>query len=243
MEQINLAFSELPYAVEEALNRLRINVKFCGKNTKVILVVSSVPNEGKSFVSAHLWKMLAEAGFPSVLVDTDLRKSVLKSRHSFEQQEEKEIQGITYYLSGQAEYEDILYHTNIPNGDIVPCTNLLENPSALLEDPRMKELFERLSQDYRYVIVDAPPLINVSDGVLLASMADGVLLVVNSKETSRTLVKESLQQLERSGCRLLGMVLNKVEGAGRGKYKYYGKYGRYGKYGQYYSYYGSDEKD
>lgn len=227
MEKIEMKLPDLPYAVEEALNRLRINIKFCGKNTKTILVVSSVPNEGKSFVAVHLWRMLAEAGFSTVLVDTDLRKSVLQDRHAF--QAEKEINGLDYYLSGQAEYADVVYKTNIENGDIVPSTNLLENPSTLLEDPRFKELFERLSQDYRYVIVDAPPLVNVADGALIATLCDGAILVVNSGETSRKLIKQSLTQLERSNCKLLGTVLNKAEVASRGYYKYYGSY-----YGDYY---------
>lgn len=72
MNQLNVNLPELPYAVSEAMNRLRINIKFCGKNTRRILLTSCQPNEGKSTISAYLWKMLAEAGFPTVLVDVDL---------------------------------------------------------------------------------------------------------------------------------------------------------------------------
>jgi capsular exopolysaccharide synthesis family protein len=228
--KINITNQQMPYAVEEALNRLRINIKFCGKNTKKILVVSSVPNEGKSFVSVQLWRMLAEAGFRSVLVDADLRRSILKRRHSF--QCDEEIRGLDYYISGQAEYSDVVYETNIENADIIPCSSYLENPSPLFEDPRLHELFDKLSEEYRYVIVDAPPLYNVSDGSMIASHCDGAILVVNAAETSKTLVTQSLQQLERSGCSLLGMVLNKAEVAHRSYYRYYGKYGKY--YGDYY---------
>jgi capsular exopolysaccharide synthesis family protein len=237
MALINVELPELPYAVEEALNRLRINIKFCGKNTKVILIVSSVPDEGKSFVSVQLWRMLAEAGFRSILVDTDLRKSVLKQRHNFSV--EGELQGLDYYLSGQSEYDDIIYETNVKNGDIIPCSNTLENPATLFEDPRFKELFGKLSEEYRYVIVDAPPLVNVSDGALIASMCDGAILVVNSGETPKALVRQSMNQLERSDCKLLGVVLNKAEVANRSYYKHYGKY--YGSYKQYY-YGDSDSK-
>ena len=80
MKQLTIALPELPYAVEEAMNRLRVNIKFCGKNTRKILLTSCLPNEGKSTISSYLWKMLAEAGFPTVLVDVDLRKSVMKQR-------------------------------------------------------------------------------------------------------------------------------------------------------------------
>lgn len=226
---INMQLPELPYAVEEALNRLRINIKFCGKNTKKILIASSVPDEGKSFVAIQLWRLLGEAGFKSALVDIDLRKSILRRRHRFESQEE--IIGLDYYLSGQVEYEDVIYKTNIANADIVPCTNVLENPSALLEDPRLEELFDQLSQDYRYVIVDAPPLVSVADAVLIAALCDGAILVVNSKETSRNLLRQSINQLERTDCKLLGTVLNKADAGSHAYHKYYSKYGGYGYYG------------
>lgn len=111
MKQIQMDIPELPYAVEEALNRLRVNIKFCGKNTKKILITSSVPGEGKSTVAVQLWKMLAEAGFKAVLVDTDLRKSVLKDRVRFKS--EKDIKDLRYNLSGLAEYEEIVYETDI----------------------------------------------------------------------------------------------------------------------------------
>lgn len=227
MQKIEINIPELPYAVEEALNRLRINMKFCGKNTKKIMVVSSVPNEGKSFVSVELWKMLAEAGFHSVLVDADLRQSVLKSRHDF--RIDGEIKGLDYYLSGLAEYPDVTYKTNIENGDIIPCSNYLENPSTLLEDPRLKELLNNLAEDYRYVIIDVPPLESVADGALIASLCDGAILVVDSGNVSKNLVRHSIEQIGRSGCRLLGMVLNKAEVGGH-SYKQYGQYKYYGEY-------------
>lgn len=230
MKQITMNIRELPYAVEEAMNRLRVNIKFCGKNTKKILIISSVPNEGKSIVSVHLWKMLAEAGFPSVLVDLDLRKSVLKERLEF--QHKGEITGLDYYLSGLSEYQDVVYETNISNGYVVPVSNLLENPSALLEDPRMGELLNRLEEDYRYVIIDSSPLDSVADGALIASLCDGAIMVVRSGMTSKRLVRQSLQQLDRVHCRLLGMVLNRVETKSRAYQKYYGKYGSY--YNDYY---------
>ena len=234
MGRIDLTIPELPYAAEEALNRLRVNVKFSGKDIKTILVISSVPNEGKSHVSVYLWKMLAEVGFRTVLVDCDLRKSVMKDELMFRC--EVPYQGLDYYLSGLAEYQDIVHATNVENGDIVPCTNLLQNPSSLLEDPRLRDLFSRLEEDYDYVIVDSPPLVSVSDGILIAQCCDGALLVVRSGETPRALVKQSLAQLERANCRLFGTVLNGVHtssrayGYGYGYGKYYGDY--YGKSGK-----------
>lgn len=225
MKEIKMNIPALPYAVEEAMNRLRVNIKFCGKNTKKILIISSVPNEGKSTVSVQLWKMLAEAGFPSVLVDMDLRKSVLKERLKF--QSKDKLIGLDYYVSGLAEYQDVVYKTNINNGYIVPVSNHLENPSTLLEDPRLEELFDKLEEDYRYVIIDALPLESVADGAQIAPLCDGAILVVRSGMTSRKLIRQSVQQLERVNCKILGMVLNRVETKSRTYQKYYGKYGKY----------------
>ena len=242
MNELNLVFPDLPYAVEEAMNRLRINIKFCGKNTRKILLTSCMPNEGKSTVSTYLWKMLAEAGFPTVLVDVDLRKSVLMKR--LQADAEKETKGLNHYLSGLAEYDEVVYKTNIDNAYIVPCTQLLENPSPLLEDVRFRELLDKLAAEYRFVIVDTPPLGSVSDGALIASMCDGAVLVIRAGETPKAMIRQSLHEIQQSGCKLLGTVLNRAEGAGRG-YGKYGKYGKYGNYGYGYGYgygYESDQK-
>ena len=210
MKKLNLKIKDMPYAAEEALNRLRVNIKFCGKNTKKIVITSSVPNEGKSTVSVRLWKLLSEAGFPTVLVDVDLRKSELQKKYEVEGIEE----GLNHFLSGLAEYEDVVYETNIPNGHIVPVTTLL-------------------------VIIDTPPLDNISDGALIASMSDGAVLVVRCGETSKALVRQSLQQLDRVGCPVLGTVLNRAEIRSGAYKKYYNRYGK--KYGDYYgAYYGGN---
>lgn len=236
MKTIKLNIPELPYAAEEALNRLRVNVKFSGKEIRTILIISSVPNEGKSHVTVYLWKMLAEAGFKTVLVDCDLRKSVMKKEMGFECAEE--YQGLDYYLSGLAEYDDVVHHTNIENGDIVPISNLLQNPSTLLEDARFGELFQALEEKYDYVIVDSPPLVSVSDGILIAQHCDGAILIVRSGETPRSLIRQSMNQLQQTDCRLLGTVLNGVATGNRAYGRYYGYYSKY-----YSDYYGKKKDD
>lgn len=230
MKTINMTIPELPYAAEEALNRLRVNVKFSGKEIKTIMISSSLPNEGKSHVAIYLWKMLAEASFRTVLVDCDMRKSVMKKEMRFRCDEE--YLGLDYYLSGLAEYEDVVHHTNIENGDIVPITNLLQNPSSLLEDARFGELFRTLENNYDYVIIDSPPLVSVSDGMLIAQYCDGAILIVRSGETPRRLIRQSMNQLQQTDCRLLGTVLNGVATGNRAYGRYYGYYSKY--YSEYY---------
>ena len=241
MKKINVTIKELPFSAEEAMNRLRVNVRFSGANTKKIMVTSSVPNEGKSHVSTYLWKMLAEAGNRTVLIDADLRKSVLKDDLQFKT-DVKDPMGLDHYLAGMAEYNDIVYETNVDKAFFVPCINLLENPSSLLEDARLSELLDRLGEEYDYVIVDTPPLVSVSDGALIGAVCDGTILVVRSGMVPKKLVIQSVRQLERAGARLLGTVLNCVNAGHHAYGKYYGG-GYYGKYyGDYYGgYYGKDK--
>lgn len=222
MEKLNIMFDELSYAMEEALNRLRINIKFCGKNTKKILVTSSVPSEGKSTIVLNLWKMMAEAGFPTVIVDLDLRKSVLKGKYIKETT--GDMPDIGYYLSGNAELEDVVYSTNVENAYIVPCFNLLDSPTNLLEDKRLTELLEQLGEKYRYVLIDSPPLASVADAAQIAPHCDGVVFVVRGGDTPKGIIKQSLRQLERVGCKLLGVVLNRVDSSKRA---YKGNYNKY----------------
>ena len=121
----------LPYGAEEALNRLRVNLGFCGDRFKKIIITSSTPNEGKSFVSVHLWRMLAEAGNSVVLVDADIRKSVMRSRYKIAMEDDYFF-GIAHYLAGQVEVDDIIYGTNILGGFLVPTSYTVSNPAILL---------------------------------------------------------------------------------------------------------------
>lgn len=234
MNSLNITnIPEPPYAVEEALNRLRINVGFCGKQYKKIMVISTNPNEGKSFITFHLWKMFAEAGMKSVLLDADMRNSVLQDDYGF-REEEKRV-GLTDYLSSSMRLDEVLYATNIPNGYMVPNFTNIINPSLLLEGDRFSGLLESLEKEFEYVFIDCPPLNLVSDGERIGAMCDGAILVVRANDTPKSMVRSSVQQLERSGCPLLGVVLNRAFAKTGGYYskKYYGKYGHYGKYGAY----------
>ena len=226
---------ELPYAVEEAVNRLRVNINFCGSNIKKIIVISTMPDEGKSFVAMHVWRQIAEAGTKTVIVDADLRKSVLASDYGMKG-EETTI-GTSSYLAGTIPIMDAIYETNYKHGDMIPNFENIINPSLLLENDRFKDMLEQLSEQYRYVFVDAPPLNLVSDGEKIGSLCDGAILVVRSGKISKEMVKNSVRQLERSGCPLLGIILNRVEGSSGGYY--YRKYGGnkyYGKNGESYYY-------
>ena len=204
------SIQEIPYAVEEAINRLRINVSFLGNEIKKIMVVSTLPNEGKSFVTMQIWKQMANAGIKSVLVDADMRNSVLVKKNDMERQEGKEMKGLANYLAEDFSLDEVTYESPFENGDIIPNVENIINPSMLLEGDKFGNMLNELSKDYRYVFVDAPPLGLVSDAEKIGSMCDGAILVIRSGETTRAEVKNSIKQLERSGCKILGVVLNRA---------------------------------
>ena len=225
---------ELPYAIEEAVNRLRINISFLGKNIRKIMIVSSEPNEGKSFVAMNLWKQIAKTGEKTILIDSDMRNSAISTKYALSREDGKELKGTSHYLSGDVELEEVLMHTDDPSGDIIVNIENVVNPSLLLENSKYEELLNAMAEEYRYVFVDAPPLGLVSDGERIGNLCDGVILCVRGGVTSKAAVRASIQQLERAGCPLLGIVLNRVSDAKGGYYhKYYGK-----KYGGGY-YYGN----
>ena len=224
---------KLPYAMEEAVNRLRINVGFLGKDIRKIMIMSSEPNEGKSFVAMNLWKQMVEAGEKTILLDADMRKSIMVEKYELTRADGQKLEGTTHYLSGEGDLKDYILHTDAPNGDILPNVDNVINPSMLIESDRFRDMLDYMAKEYRYVFVDAPPLGLVSDGERIGNMCDGAILTVRSGVTPKGIIRNSIRQLERAGCPVLGIVLNRVDTATNG-YGYYKKY----YYGN--KYYGSE---
>lgn len=224
----------LPYAIEEAINRLRVNISFQGSNIRKIMIISTMPDEGKSFVSMQLWRQMAEADVRSVLVDLDLRKSVMIDKYRICQEDGGRILGTSFYLANDIFLEECVLRTGIGKGDILPNNDNLVNPSMLLEGDKLEDTLNALAENYRYVIIDAPPMNLVSDGERIGSLCDGAILVVRGGETPKKMVHNSMRQLERAGCPLLGIALSRVQGSGGGYY--YKQYGK-GYYGSDYGYY------
>ena len=220
------------YNYNEAIKTLRTNLQFSGSNLKTIMLTSSMPDEGKSDISMALAVSLAQIGKKVLFLDADIRKSILVVRYQLS----REVNGLSQYLSGQKELDEILYHTNIENLDIIFSGPYSPNPSELLEEDLFEELIEDAENTYDYVIIDTPPMANLIDGAIVARYCDGAVMVVESGAISYRLEQKVKSQIEKSGCRILGVVLNKVdlsEDKYYGRYGKYGKYSRYGKYGKY----------
>ena len=213
------------YFYEEAIKTLRTNIQFSSKQVKVVLLTSCYPNEGKSDIAFSLSLEMGKAGKRVLLMDADIRKSNFIKRYSVNQT----IQGLSQYLRGQVERQWITYQTNFPNVDMIFAGPLAPNPSELLSDPAFGELLEEKRKEYDYIFIDTPPIGNMIDAAVVAEKSDGAVLVIESEAVSYSVAQKSLSQLERSGCKILGAVLNKVD---MKKDKYYSSY--YGRYGDYY---------
>lgn len=231
---------EMPddYNYNEAIKTLRTNIQFCGSNIRTILLTSSLPDEGKSDISFALAESLAQIGKKTILIDADIRKSVLVARYQLE----TEVAGLSQYLSGQKELEDVIYETNEENLSVIFAGPYSPNPAELLEEELCGRMFEALKSYYDYIIVDTPPMANLIDGAIVASHCDGAVIVIESGAISYRLEQRVKGQLEKSGCRILGVVLNKVNIHSRNYYGKYGRYGRYKRYDGYHEYGGEKEK-
>lgn len=215
----------------EGFRQLRTNLRFVSVDhpPKSIVVTSANPSEGKSTVSATLARVLGEAGQPTIIIDADLRRpslSVIFERDG--------SVGLSQILSGQVDVEDALQETDQVLVKLLPAGRIPPNPSELLGSLRMKTLIEELSQDH-LVILDAPPLLPVTDAGLLSGVADGTLLVFAIGKTHKEQVAFCTKILEQVGGNLLGAVLNLAPKRGIGSVAYGDGYQSY-RYGYGYKY-------
>lgn len=208
------------YLTNEAFKTLRTNILFCGTDIKTIVLTSSRENEGKSTVAAQLAKSLAEAGKSTLLIDADMRKSVLlrksvRARNFF---------GLSELLSGQAALEQVLYNTQNENFDVIFSGQFPPNPVELLGSKAFASFLDELKQQYDYVIIDSPPLGSVIDAAVIAAVCDGSVIVINPGKITGSEAIEVKNQLLKSGCKLLGVILNDVDSKRKYYKKYYKKY-------------------
>ncbi len=234
MEIVNL-ITKTPdrYEIREAFKTLRTNIMFSGSDIKTIAVTSSTQNEGKSFVSLELAKSLAETGKRVLYVDADLRKSVFAENHV----EEKNLIGLSHYLSGQAEANEIVYGTQFKNFFLVFAGPYPPNSVELLGSMRFEEMLAYYRESFDYIIIDTPPLGMVIDAAVVARVCDGTIINVAANHVSYKMVQGVKMQLKKNGCHVIGAVLNMAPTSGvygyqtymLGSYPYYDKaYGNYG---------------
>lgn len=222
-------WESMSFAGQEAYKLLRTNVEFSFPKSgngnvrgRVVGMTSSLPNEYKSTTSINLALAMAEEQRRVLLLDGDLRKSELRTWLGV-----KSKKGLSDYLVGDAALEEvILPGTPGEKPDMLMCGTYPPNPSELLASERMAELVNILKKQYDYIIVDLPPITEVSDALVAGRFCDGVLMVIREKFTTKKDLNECLRQIDYASTPLIGMVLT-GDSATHSGYRKYG-YGYYG---------------
>lgn len=225
---------ENSYFMKEALRTFRTNLRFCGDDVRVILFTSCLPDEGKSTVVFNLANAIRESGKKVLILDADIRKSVMIKELNAHTEEVEELYGLSHLLSRQMTMNDVVYKTNYPGLYILFAGPAVPNPTELLEKDYFTDMMNELREHFDYILVDTAPVGAVIDAAVIAKSCDGAVLVVQENGAGGRLINSVKKQMEASGIRILGAVLNKAN-IKQGKYysRYYGKY--YGKYyGEYY---------
>lgn len=233
MAKVNAKIDKLSYECDEAYKTLRTNLQFCGDDKKAIVLTSCTPDEGKSTVILRLAISLAEAGKKVLLIDGDLRKSVMTGNFSIP----VEVKGLTHFLSGQTFLKDVICETDVKNLDIIFAGPLAPNPAELLGERQFTEMLKYGREQYDYILIDSPPLGSVIDSAIIARDCDGAIIVIEAEVISYRFVQEIKAQLEKSNCPILGTILNKTDIREQKYYSWYynrkyRKYYGYGRYGQ-----------
>lgn len=205
MEELNIKIpGSDSYGVQEAVKVLRTNLQFCGQNTRVIVLTSYDENEGKTTVSLHVAKSFAELGKKVLFIDADMRKSVLAGRNT----NARDYTGLSEVLSGLCGIGDCIYKTSTPGLHILLAGKYPPNPVELLNGKYFSMLLTEARKVYDYIIIDSPPLGRVIDAAVIASNCDGAILVIGNKSVRRKQAKDVIAQLQKSECRMLGVVRN-----------------------------------
>ena len=209
----------------EAFRQLRTNLQFVEVTDegRVFVITSSVPSEGKSSTSVNLAITLAEAGAKVLLVDGDLRRPKVAEYMGIEG-----AVGLTDHLIGRATLDDVVQPWGAGNLNILPAGQVPPNPSELLGSKAMVALLKTLDETYDTVIIDAPPLLPVTDAAILSKLVSGgAMLVVGSGRINRHQLEAAIKSLATVGGRLVGVIMNRLPLRGPHASSYYGYY-RYG---------------
>ena len=226
MPTLEIAQKKLDLAkkAEEYYNALRTNIQLSGNNLQVISITSVKPGEGKSTTSTNIAWAFARAGYKTLLVDADIRNSVMSG--VFRSREK--ITGLTEFLSGTTDLSHGLCDTNVENLFVVQAGSISPNPTALLQSENFSTMIDTLRKYFDYIIVDTAPIGIVIDAAIITQKCDASVLVTAAGEANRKDVQKAKGQLEQTNKPFLGVVLNKFNTSAE-KYGSYGEYGSYGK--------------
>lgn len=231
--------TKLPGAVAEAIRYLRTNLRFVSVDEppRAVVITSPNPAEGKSTIAAQLTRAIAAGGQPTLLIDADLRRPMQAKVFELD-----DSVGLSQALVGDVDVRDAIQATKYPNLHVLTAGRIPPNPSELVGSRQMERLLQAL-RNYYLVVIDAPPVLPVSDAGLLTAASDGAVLVSVVGRTHREQVSLSARRLNQVGAVMLGSVLNQAPAKKVGEVEYgYASYGGYRKKSYSYGYQHSEQE-
>lgn len=213
--------------ITEAFRTIRTNISFLNekKLDKKILITSSTPSEGKSFIAANYAASIAITGRKVLLIDCDIRRP--RAHHSFGIKIEK---GLEKVLAGECKAKEVIMKEVIPNLDLLPTKDMRFNVTELFLGDNLEKVLKELEGYYDTIVIDTPPLTVASDAAILSKLVDGAIVVVEYDQVAKKELEFVAEILHNAGTNIYGFVVNKVAKSGL-------SYGNYGYYNNYYSYY------
>lgn len=217
-------------SLAEALKNIRTGIVFSAppERLKSILITSTIPSEGKTLVSVNLATTIALDGNKVLLVDSDMRRPTIHNTFKLDN-----ATGLSNYLTGSVSVDLVISKTSVENLSFVSAGPTPPNPSGLLGSFKMEEFIKEARTRFDRVVIDGPPLIGVSDALILSKLVDGTLLVIRFGTASRDVIARAKQCLQEVGTNIIGVALNDVDIE---KEAYYSRYYHY--YSRYYEKYG-----
>lgn len=203
--------------VSEAYRAIRTNLQFAGagKQLKTLVFTSAVPSEGKSTTVANLAIVMGQDDKHILLIDCDMRKPVIHRRFGLLNR------GLSNCFAEDLPLKEVIQADVFPNLDVVTSGPVPPNPAELLGSKKMKALLQEAAEAYDYVFLDMPPVLAVTDAVLMSSQVDGTVLVLGSGDISPDEGKQAQSVLEKVHANILGVILNKVPQHHKSGYYYY----------------------
>ena len=221
MEPIQLKLpGDKDFFTEEAYKVLRTNLQFCGQDVHVIGITSCNENDGKTTVALHIAKSFADLDKRVLLIDADMRKSVLAGRNTTAQSPG----GLSEVLTGMCPITECLYPVMNSKMHILFSGQYPPNPVELLNGKYFSSLINECRKVYDYIIIDTPPLGQVIDAAVVAEKCDGMAMVIGNSKVHYRAAQEIVEQIEKTGCKMLGVIRNNRKQNNK-KY-YYRKYYR-----------------
>ena len=207
------------FFTQEAFKALRTNLQFCGQDIHTVVITSCNENEGKTTITLQLAKSLSELDKRVLVIDADMRKSVMAGRNT---SVEAPV-GLSEVLTGLVAVKDCLYTTQCENLSIMFAGKYPPNPVELLGGPYFESLLQEARKVYDYVLIDVPPLGSVIDAAVVEAKCDGTILVISDNQVRYRQAIEVAEQLKKSGSKILGVVRNNIKKKEGGYYKKYYK--------------------